>query len=331
MPGGSGVCFVEDVQMKRRGFTLIELLVVVAIIALLIAILLPSLGKARELANRGTCAANVRGIAQSMHVYGADNDDVYPCVPAPLSNASPTYKLAGNAQGTGGTTTDLTYSNIYQSATPPTAGCPQACLWILCIRGDVAPKQFLCKSDPVGSAASPLQNSATPPVYNTNFTDASGTAALADNHYSYSVSYPWTASATSAPGGWWKATSDATIVLMADMSPLQGTPAGPNQTNVSAAYNATSKLANSIHHQRDGQNVSFGDAHAEFQRSPFVGQNGDNIYTTGITGPSSQGSPSNPIQPGGAIPSPWNGGSAGSYDTILVPAANCSNNTRIGG
>ena len=61
--------------MKRRGFTLIELLVVVAIIALLIAILLPSLGKARELSNRSVCAANLKGIVQSMNVYGNDSQD----------------------------------------------------------------------------------------------------------------------------------------------------------------------------------------------------------------------------------------------------------------
>jgi prepilin-type N-terminal cleavage/methylation domain-containing protein len=64
--------------VRTRGFTLIELLVVVAIIALLIAILLPSLGKAKELTRRTTCAANLSAQAKSFAIYAAQFNDRVP-------------------------------------------------------------------------------------------------------------------------------------------------------------------------------------------------------------------------------------------------------------
>ncbi|HNO78049.1 MAG TPA: type II secretion system protein [Phycisphaerae bacterium] len=60
-------------RKTRSGFTLVELLVVVSIIALLVAILLPSLSKARQQAKRLACLANIRGIAQASLTYSSDD------------------------------------------------------------------------------------------------------------------------------------------------------------------------------------------------------------------------------------------------------------------
>lgn len=61
-------------RCRKRGFTLIELLVVVAIIVTLIAILLPSLGKAREQAKTTICLSNLKSLAMAMNVYAAEFD-----------------------------------------------------------------------------------------------------------------------------------------------------------------------------------------------------------------------------------------------------------------
>lgn len=59
--------------MARRAFTLIELLVVVAILALLIAILLPSLSRAREQSRSVACQSNLRQLAMAQHMYAMEH------------------------------------------------------------------------------------------------------------------------------------------------------------------------------------------------------------------------------------------------------------------
>lgn len=61
------------VHRDRRAFTLIELLVVVAIIVILVAILLPSLGQARESAKATLCASNLRQIGVASLMYAEEN------------------------------------------------------------------------------------------------------------------------------------------------------------------------------------------------------------------------------------------------------------------
>lgn len=68
----------EQRNQSARGFTLIELLVVVAIIALLVSILLPALGRAREQTKAVKCLANLKSLGQGVMTYAAEERDALP-------------------------------------------------------------------------------------------------------------------------------------------------------------------------------------------------------------------------------------------------------------
>jgi prepilin-type N-terminal cleavage/methylation domain-containing protein len=258
--------------MKRRGFTLIELLVVVAIIALLIAILLPALGRAKELANRTTCAANLTGIMKSMILYSSDNNDCYPHLGSSITASSPVGAHEGS----------LMFDLYYLVGT-----------------GAVAPKQFVCKSDTSAipaQAASAVSNTTSSP-YNPTYWTANGSTT--DFGYSYSFAFQY--SAGSSLAAFWHNTMDTAVAIGADLNP--GTSPGTNWPK--------GAIHNSHTHSDEGQNVAYGDNHAEFQRNTTCGENNDNIYVSGSATLTS-GSP--------AFPSTI-GNTQGTFDTCLVPSA----------
>lgn len=65
-------------SFRRSAFTLIELLTVIAIIAILAAMLMPSLSRAREMARRSSCASNMKQLGLGFIQYQQDYDDHYP-------------------------------------------------------------------------------------------------------------------------------------------------------------------------------------------------------------------------------------------------------------
>ena len=86
---------------RRRGFTMVELMFAVGLLVLLMAILFPALGTAREAARRTSCISNLRQLTQAYLAYAADNDRFLPAnttmgdwvMPGPTRDALMSGKL----------------------------------------------------------------------------------------------------------------------------------------------------------------------------------------------------------------------------------------------
>ena len=124
--------------MKRsRGFTLIELLVVVAIIALLVSILLPAVGRARELAKRAICTSQLKGLSSAFAIYRSENHDLFPLTSNAYQIPGGTFTTTDNA-GQGGAFADYPNSQL--------GTAPQQAFWALIIRTLSQEKVFVCPS-----------------------------------------------------------------------------------------------------------------------------------------------------------------------------------------
>jgi prepilin-type N-terminal cleavage/methylation domain-containing protein len=289
-------------RVVQRGFTLIELLVVVSIIALLISILLPSLGKAKEYANRAYCAANLHGISESLILY-SEEFDTFPTTAPPV--AAYTYApLTGvPAVGTGNADTTLSLVSANE------IGSPLACLWMLNLRNMAPPKVFLCKSDRLVITPAATVNPSG--LYYENFQDKT--------QISYSITYPWVGSTTSTV--WRGRDGSSGSPLMSDMAPLSD----DSNKKTDAAIGETTTGFNTANHEGTGQNVSYADSHVDWCRTPYVGANNENIFTVRPTSGSPLGG-GTPITAIGTIQGPIVGTDY-PFDTVMVPARKTSDGT----
>jgi prepilin-type N-terminal cleavage/methylation domain-containing protein len=283
-------------RKERSGFTLIELLVVVAIIALLISILLPSLARARELAKRTTCAANMSGMGKGFYTYATENGDVWPvAAPNSMQNNPKVdvqyYDMTGRYGGMG----QLGDPSVAAVGAYWTQLSTTRNMWQLVKTGGTSPKSFICPSST--DTPDPIDNPADywdfPGAGGGGANDRAWTSGGANENYvSYGYQVPY--------GQYGKPTTevDQRMALAADKGPYGAVSIGKNDTINGTAFGQATCIPtawdaskspddwmayNSPNHgglfSGEGQVVLYADSHAEFLPKPIVGAGMDNIYT----------------------------------------------------
>ncbi len=291
--------------MKKHGFTLVELLVVISIIALLISLLLPALARAKELANRAVCSANIGSIIQSMVIYAQSNRNEFPSVPGSGWGGYANSNWWPNSSPKGATAQEEIQAWYTPANLPASANCPLACLWLLVLNGQMSPASFICPSDPISNLPSSeyFPSTGASLSANGNFggpRGPNGTDWMVDGRgESYSIADPWPNNSkwpNSGEGRWWTGNAGADVPIVSDMAPMQDASAHGLTERLPATLLKGNTYGNYIYnsgnHNGDGQNVGFGDGHVAWESNPYCGEDGDNIFTydtSGVPGPANTG------------------------------------------